>query len=67
MTDQNNAALDLGTSSGGRAYIAQYFASQLRRHDCSGTSTTSSRPTSSASSLGTSPSCARLACKPASR
>lgn len=34
MTDQNNAALDLGTSSGGRAYIAEYFASQLRRHDC---------------------------------
>ncbi|WAI82576.1 MULTISPECIES: hypothetical protein [Achromobacter] len=33
MTDQNNAAHDLGTSSGGRAYIAEYFATQLRRHD----------------------------------
>jgi hypothetical protein len=33
MTDQNNAAHDLGTSSGGRAYIADYFATQLRRHD----------------------------------
>ncbi|CAB3681330.1 hypothetical protein [Achromobacter kerstersii] len=33
MTEQNNAALDLGTSSGGRAYIAEYFATQLRRHD----------------------------------
>lgn len=33
MTDQNNAAPDLGTSSGGRAYIAEYFATQLRRHD----------------------------------
>lgn len=30
---ENNAALDLGTSSGGRAYIADYFATQLRRHD----------------------------------
>ncbi|MGE6916714.1 hypothetical protein [Achromobacter kerstersii] len=33
MTDQNNAAHDLGTSSGGRAYIAEYFATQLRWHD----------------------------------
>ena len=33
MTDKNNAALDLCTSSGGRAYIADYFATQLRRHD----------------------------------
>lgn len=33
MTDQNNAALDLCTSSGGRAYIADYFATLLRRHD----------------------------------
>jgi hypothetical protein len=33
MTDQNNAAPDLGTSSGGRAYIADYFATNLRRHD----------------------------------
>ena len=33
MTDQNNAAHDLGTSSGGRAYIADYFATELRRHD----------------------------------
>ncbi|CAB3850558.1 hypothetical protein LMG26846_01971 [Achromobacter insuavis] len=33
MTNQNNAAHDLGTSSGGRAYIADYFATQLRRHD----------------------------------
>jgi len=33
MTDQNDAALDLCTSSGGRAYIADYFATQLRRHD----------------------------------
>jgi hypothetical protein len=33
MTDQNDAAPDLGTSSGGRAYIAEYFATQLRRHD----------------------------------
>lgn len=33
MTDQNNATLDLCTSSGGRAYIADYFATQLRRHD----------------------------------
>jgi hypothetical protein len=30
---ENNAAHDLGTSSGGRAYIADYFATQLRRHD----------------------------------
>lgn len=30
---ENNAAHDLGTSSGGRAYIAEYFATQLRRHD----------------------------------
>lgn len=33
MTDQNSATLDLCTSSGGRAYIADYFATQLRRHD----------------------------------
>ncbi|MGV2862110.1 hypothetical protein [Achromobacter sp. AGC39] len=33
MTDQNNADRDLGSSSGGRAYIAEYFATQLRRHD----------------------------------
>lgn len=30
---ENDAALDLCTSSGGRAYIAEYFATQLRRHD----------------------------------
>ncbi|QVQ26802.1 hypothetical protein [Achromobacter deleyi] len=30
---QNSAAHDLGTSSGGRAYIAGYFATQLGRHD----------------------------------
>lgn len=30
---ENNAAHDLGTSSGGRAYIAEYFATHLRRHD----------------------------------
>ncbi|MGV2895008.1 hypothetical protein ACNPPY_04380 [Achromobacter sp. AGC78] len=33
MTNQNNTAHDLSTSSGGRAYIAEYFATQLRRHD----------------------------------
>ncbi|MDH0740175.1 hypothetical protein [Achromobacter spanius] len=33
MTDKNNATLDLCTGSGGRAYIADYFATQLRRHD----------------------------------
>lgn len=33
MTDQNNAPLNLSTSSGGRAYLAEYFATQLCRHD----------------------------------
>ncbi|MDF8363317.1 MULTISPECIES: DUF4406 domain-containing protein [Achromobacter] len=33
MTDQNNTPHDLGSSGGGRAYIAEYFASQIRRHD----------------------------------
>ncbi len=32
MTDHTTAH-DLGTSAGGRAYIAEYFATQLRRHD----------------------------------
>ena len=33
MTDQNKAPHNLSTSSGGRAYLAEYFATQLRRHD----------------------------------
>lgn len=33
MTNQNTADHDLGTSAGGRAYVAEYFATQLRRHD----------------------------------
>jgi hypothetical protein len=33
MNKQNTAAHELGTSAGGRAYLAEYFATQLRRHD----------------------------------
>jgi hypothetical protein len=33
MTNRNSTAHDLRTSAGGRAYVAEYFTTVLRRHD----------------------------------